>query len=613
MIYLKGILLGLVPIILYYLYVYGMLRLSNVTYMIKELKAREWIYIGIIFLASLGISSILLHQNDYIYYYDYCMHWTPAVSFAKRLFIDPQNILRQIWLSIGTSDYNHLMPLLYALPCRVFGIEYVDTVLVVQFFYMFPVYIVISIYINAVLKKLEIGKKSIPLYVLFVATIPLIENVLLRAILDPPVLMISTLILIMLLDYDYSEFNLKKNIMLAIGVLALVILRRHWAYWVVGLICYMFISFLFQINKLNYKSVIKNSLLSALFIGAICIVILLFPFRDFLMHSLRNYEGLYVAWNGSVSTKLQYVRKEFGILVEIAIISIPIIIWKLKKRSSFVINSLIMILVPSLIMSRSVIMHHSHFYLVIVQILLLIAVGLNCIIDSISKKNIQRIVGILMVIFFVFNYMNYAFFNFFGRIDNVVYNHLFKQNEHYQVLYRSDVDTIRNLVSDINKYTDSYETGVYVCAGSSNLNDSVLLAVNQPKEFRAVHNMLPISAVDLRDGFNTNFFDAGIVVVEDASYNLENNYTKNIYGVVWYLSDLLQDENSYLGKHFELLGTYELQNQSTAKIYHKISELEESDYIELMDFYDQLYPNNKNIFSERIQNYINEKNTKIVE
>lgn len=606
--YILGACVGVFPIVIYYLYVYGMLRIGNVLHMIKEMTRKEWIALFVICLFSVSVTSILLQQNNNIYYWDYCMHWTPAVSMSKLLFTNPMNIVKNVIYTIGHLDYNWAMPLLYALPCRIFGWEYSDTIIIAQVFYMFPVYVVISLYFNKILNMLGIGKKSVPLYTFFITLIPIIQNVFLKGFLDAPVLMISTLILIIVSDFDYSRVDIVKCVMIALGIITLLIFRRHWSYWCVGLVCYMIVACLFQIRN-NPKQVLKNAMISALIIGVICLFFLLVPFRDFLFRSLRNYEGIYTAWNGTFSVKKAKLIGAFGIFIEAFLICIPIIIGKLKKKSSILLPLCILIVLPTYLISRSVTMHDSHFYLIVVPILLIIIIGLNCVGELINSKRYRYIYGVFSVGFILLNYLNYAFWDFFSSFDGKIYNHLFRQTAHYEVLYRPDVNTLKTMVQDINMYVDEYDTPVYICAGSGNLNESLLLNVNQPESFLAISRFLNASAVDLRDGFKTSFFDAGIIVVEEPTPDLESNhYQKSIYGVIWYLSEQLRDDTSPLGRHYRLLKQYTLQNGTIGDIYLKESPIEKEDYESLMHFYDELYPENKDIFSERIRQYMDENN-----
>ena len=88
------------------------------------------------------------------------------------------------------------------------------------------------------------------------------------------------------------------------------------------------------------------------------------------------------------------------------------------------------------------------------------------------------------------------------------------------------------------------------------------------------------------------------------------HYQKSCYGTSWFISELLRDNSSQLGKHFQFVQQFNLDNGQKADVYRKITSLDYSDYIFMMDFYDKLYPEHKELFSDRIKEYMSEHNIK---
>ena len=607
MTYVAGFLIGIVPIILYYLYVYLALKTTDDLKVIKEMKFNERILLLILLLFSVGVSALLLQRNKYIYYWDYAMHWGPAVDMSKLLFEDPVFLIKNLWYTIGNNDYNWSMPLLYALPLRIFGMEYSTTIVLVHILYMFPTYIVISIYINKVLRYFGYGETSIFRYAFFVSLIPIVENVLLKGFLDPPVLMISTIILILVFNYDYCKVDVKKCLLVALGIVTLVIYRRHWMYWVLGLMVYMIIDASLQLKR-GYQDVIKGTIRSGLLIGGVSLFFMIVPFREYLNYSLRNYSGIYGAWNGTLFEKKEIFVHSFGILLEIMCVCIVLTLVKHKKKSLALIPFVGLVFIPILLMSKSVMMHDAHFYMIVVPMLLFIALGVNSGLRTISSAFWRRCLATLISLFFVINYLYYAFSDYLHVEQNKVLHYMFGRGDSYQTLFRDDLDTIKEMVSDINYYTNEYDTSVYICAGSDNLNQCLLQYAFEPETFQAIPRWIYSSDVDLRDGFNTGIFDAGLVVVESPIPDLSTNtYQQGIYGVIWYLSEQIRDSDSFLGRHYKLIEEYDLTNNSKGEIYVKVSDLELNDFEKLISFYNQLYPDNKDIFSQRIQEFVDEK------
>lgn len=609
-----GLLIAILPIILFYTYVFIVLKKSNVIYMLQELKASEWIIIVFIFFCSVSVSSILLQKNHYIYIWDYCMHWAPAINLTNTVFTTPKEALKYLANTIAYDDYNATEPLLYVIFIKIFGKEYSTVVKIVHIFYMCPAYICISLCINKFISLFGYGKKSITLYVGFAAVIPIIHNVILKGYLDSPVLIISTCIIMFISDIEYKSYNLKNNLIIAIGIMMLIVFRRHFAYWTIGLIFVLFTLFIFQffnVEKGRKLVLFRNFCLSMLTIGGFCILCLVFPLRHFLIHSLRNYTGMYVAWNGSIAEKFGVLKQSFGSLIIITAIVLPFSIIVSRKNIKYIISLLLLIMIPFIIMSRSVIMHDAHFYIIVVPILILFSLGVNAIVDLITIGIIKKIVVFLFITYSFITYLVYSFFWYFEGINNKLFTYLFKQNSHYQVLYRSDVESIKQLVKTINQLAEENNTDIYIAAASNELNRSLLAWADQPESFWSVPRMANSSQVDLRDGFYTTFFDCGIVVVQEPTPDLENNhYQKSCYGTSWFISELLRDNSSQLGKHFQFVQQFNLDNGQKADVYRKITSLDYSDYIFMMDFYDKLYPEHKELFSDRIKEYMSEHNIK---
>ena len=601
-----GLAIASSAVVLFYFYIYLVLKAGGVVSLLKGLNAAEWILIFSACLFSVAASSILLQKNHFIYYWDYGMHWVPSVDLANLLFSSPVQALRYIASSIANSDYNATEPLLYALFVKVFGKDYSSVVKTVQVFFMCPAYICISLCINKYIMLAGYGKKSVPLYTAFAVLIPVIQNVLLKAYLDAPVLLVSTSLLILVSDFQYESFSLKKACLVAVGIMILVIFRRHFAYWTIGFIFMFGVLFLFQV-KSNPKLVTRNFILSMAVIGGFCLLCFLFPFRAFLRHSLRNYSALYVAWNGTLGQKWMTVKESLGTLVLFAAVALPISIMKSKKTIRHILALLVLIFVPFCIMSKSVIMHDAHFYLGIVPILVILALGGNAFVLLWNKRIYKIASAALLTLYVCINYATYAFFWHFSNIHGKVFDFLFRQDRHYTVLYRSDIETIKLLVKRLNSLSDEYNEDVYIAAATDTLNSCILAWAYQPETFWSVSRMAPSSEVDLRDGFNVSFFDCGLVVVQEPTPDLEHNhYQKNCYAISWFISEQLRDKESPLGRHFQLVKRYDLENGQKGDVYRKVSDFELADYKFLIHFYDELYPENKEIFSERIKTYMKE-------
>ena len=103
--------------------------------------------------------------------------------------------------------------------------------------------------------------------------------------------------------------------------------------------------------------------------------------------------------------------------------------------------------------------------------------------------------------------------------------------------------------------------------------------------------------VDLRDGFPSEFLTAKYVVTTTPV----QTHLSSGQHVVTYLADCLHDSSNYLGRHFKKVYEVELDNNVTAEVYEKGSSFTEDDLIKLREYYNTLYPNDTELFADRIK------------
>lgn len=602
-----GLTFALSAIIIFYSYIYLALRYGGAKKYIEKISKREYIYISSIFLISSSFIAYMLGKNQFIYYWDCTMHWIPTVSMTQTMFVNPWGTLQTIVNTIGTTDYNWTMPLLYVLPAKIFGCSFSSVVLIVHVFYMCPAYFVLALAMKKQLSLMGSKEISIVWFIALVSLVPFLSAILLRGFLDPPVLMIAAVIIFLSSDFSYDRFDIKWATLMAIGIFSLVIFRRHWAYWVIGLIVSLGVLFLFQLKTDTWRKTFLNYVLNMSYIGLFCVLLLIFPFKSFLDRSLRDYSFIYSAWNASIYAKIENINNAFGNFLVFSLCVIPFLISKNKKIIKYIISNMILILLPIFIMMRVVQMHDAHFYMAMISVLTLFSYAVMGLLEKIKKQTGKVMLLILGSIYLGFNFLCCFRNSTFSIPDNMLTKVVFS-NYNYTPYYREDVAEIKKMVNDLNFAVEKYDTDCYICTGTHNLNSSILSLAYAPETLSAVNRLLSGSDVDIRDGFNTNFFDAGIVVIEEkVSQNGTN--TSGSYGVTQYLSEQIRNKSSFLGQHYKLLNQYSLQYEgtSTASIYLKISDFEKNDYKALIEFYDKLYPNNPELFSDRIEKYMQNK------
>jgi len=166
---------------------------------------------------------------------------------------------------------------------------------------------------------------------------------------------------------------------------------------------------------------------------------------------------------------------------------------------------------------------------------------------------------------------------------------------------RNDIETIRTIHRKIEKLVDENKNEksniVYCTASSEIINNDILnkaFAPNFSRKFIAF-----CSDVDLRDGFNKNFFDAEIILTATPP---QTHLVKG-QKVVTELNALFYSENDFR-KHYEKLDSFSLDKGVTATLWQKISPLTSQDIIMVKNIFEAIYPEYPGLFSERINEFL---------
>ena len=176
-------------------------------------------------------------------------------------------------------------------------------------------------------------------------------------------------------------------------------------------------------------------------------------------------------------------------------------------------------------------------------------------------------------------------------------------NFRYLPLIRNDIDELKIFIAELNQISEDGRK-IYFAASSELYNYTVLQKSYMPEKLVAMPNLILTADVDLRDGFNTEFFDADIVIVPTT---LQTHLRPQDQSVVCKISELVT--SMPLARHFKfvkeisLYPTNKASNCVTLKVYEKISPYEKSDIDLVENFFVNLYPNNPDLFKNRFEQY----------
>lgn len=207
------------------------------------------------------------------------------------------------------------------------------------------------------------------------------------------------------------------------------------------------------------------------------------------------------------------------------------------------------------------------------------------------KSHLKRGLVIVCAGFMFFNFVKAFTKDFSSKSHRLLFS------ERHTPLQRNDLKQIDSLIAKLNELTKNTDDYIYTLASGSILNADILRKAHMPNINNAVPQMYDTHDIDLRDGFPSNFLKAEYIVTTDPI----QTHLSTGQEVIRYLANEIQEEDSYIGRHFICEYQFKLDDGIVAKIYHKITDFTEIDLQEMRNYYTGLYPEYHSLFTDRIQ------------
>ena len=163
----------------------------------------------------------------------------------------------------------------------------------------------------------------------------------------------------------------------------------------------------------------------------------------------------------------------------------------------------------------------------------------------------------------------------------------------------ADYDQKRDLVALLAKSCGEGER-VYFAAASSGLNSTLVQSVRRIDRIDAGFDVL-MSDVDLRDGFNTSFFDAEYVVTSDP---VQIHMKEENERVVSTLNSLVRNGSGYVGSHYEVVESFDFSDGVEVTVHRRTSDFTDSEVHRLQSVFDGFYPDKPELFHDRFEDYL---------
>ena len=546
--------------------------------------------------AVIHISS----KNSGIYAWDSGGYWVWSYQHTDKLFSAPNDAMQDLGESIIQSDYNLILPTVISLPMKIFGNTFLRFACINYILFFVPAMFVLLCLFMKISDKSKNQNRAFLVSILSLASLSVPLICILQGYIDVAILIPITLIFAITLSYNPLKSvrgQIGKGLMIGTLLAVTFLFRRYAAFFVVGYAITMVVYCVYMLI-INRKDKKIKDMVRSVFLNALCVIIppaiiLLGFFSGLIFRILgENYAELYSAYSDTFTNKVLGVILHFGIIIILLAVIGAVVSFVKKKNQKIAFFALFSFITIAILFFRVQRMDGHHIYTITPQILILLFLSLSYLF-SIKKKLIIKVLCVILLAI--------------GSLS-CLSSHVFKLTKpvsaafqlHYEnVLHRDDIETIHTLRDYLNGIKRDNKM-IYVLSSSVYFNSDTLMVMERPAKDNAVDGLVKSHDVDLRDGFPANvFFDSNIIVTTNpvGTHLLEGSQQ-----VITYLAEQIQDSNSYIGMHYTKDPLeFQIINGYTVYIYYLTSDYTAEDYDKLRDYYDNLYPEQKEIFKNRIE------------
>lgn len=586
--------------IIYFLISYFVIKTTKIIDVIKKITLREMIIIFIMGSCSiLVVYALMMREHEFIYYWDYAGYYKMTLGQIVNFHTSPINTLGWIYNSLA-NEYNLTIPSILAFPLYILGENYSTYVILNHSLFVIPTCFVYTILIENISYKFSF-KYKIPIHYVFCFF--LISSSFyvptLNGYADATCIYYISLAYLFLFSNKFEEYNKRDTVILAILLVTLLIMRRAYAFWIVGygltLIIYI-IGYTLSFNE-NRKHIFTVLLKKVIFIVTISFIFLICFFSKFFISAVNMNIGVsYSAWDVFNNyEKFITTIKYYGTSIVVIFIILCIIQWRSKTKNisiSIMIPNILIIILMCTIGTFGV---HT-YYQFSGQLIFLIVLGLLNIYNYKFFKS--KVIYAIIFVYFI-NILN--FMNSINILeDNKLYNFMFT-NQVFYPKKTEGINTIKAMASDLAELSKNKKR-IYVLASSHKINDDIIRNSNLPNKVDGLDLLSYTAHADLRDGFPLDFLESEyIVVASPVQYHIIPDGQR----VIGILSNEMLKEKTKISDNFTKIKSYSLESDDNIKIYiyKKISDFSEEDLNFLINTFDLYYSDYPDLFRNRIEKY----------
>jgi hypothetical protein len=550
-------------------------------------------------------------REKYIYFWDWANYFTFFIELGQKITHTPLKAIDSVFVSIRKADYNlsgvvPLMPF-YLL----FGSGRMSYITAITVMYVVPAVLIFPSLIRTISRSHEHGK-DLTHYALLTLTMVLLPQIwapVFLGYIDVAGLALIFLILIFYFRKDLPARSTKELIALGVMLALLVILRRWYAYWVVGFFTAMIVDEAIRIVRADEKrgtarTAVRNIMIVA---GAALVSLVAFATHVTIRMATTNYADIYSADRSTegLSAQLQAFSNYFGWMVlGFAVLgaAVSFSIARLRRRAAFL---LVIFVTAFALFLRTQDLDYHHYYWVLSIVIVFVGVFLQET-YGLLRSLAYRMAFVVLIV--VLSGANFAAVFVPDALPPFPLSAALSKSRLYPKS-RDDLNQIRALLLGLNDELNQQQDPdgkVYVLSSSVTLNSSLLqnAAESFEPELRFLRKrILNAANVDKRDGFPFQIYTASFVVVTNPpGYHLAHSDQR----VVGLLAEYLLS-GRYFGAAFSRQpGVFTFSDGSEAYIYRKHREFKAEELTQVSDIFVKYYPEHRHLFEitpEKIREY----------
>lgn len=536
-------------------------------------------------------------QERYIYFWDYATYHTVYRDLGKAFEGSLAYALRTIGGSVRHFDYNHLAPSFLMPFYFVFGSGRLAYILSVTVAFALPAIVLFVLLIE----KLTVPHSSattgnrIGITIISIAVLALMPQFwvpVLDGYVDVVGVNVIFLILLLYLRTPLVDQRIPTLIVIGVCLSGLIILRRWYAYWIVGFILAVSVQAAWETlrayPRLPHVYVALRNVLVIGLTALICFFTVATPIAVRMV--VTDYGDLYSAYKQSESLPehVERLYAHFGpIVLLLAALGAVTLAFSARRRPWAVLLGVTCI-VSFVLFTNVQDMGYHHYYSILPILAIFIAVFLVEIYARFTAAAARIAVVATLIALSVSSFLvvlSPAVQRSMSRIQFA-----FPQLRSFPKT-RDDLAEFHRMLLVLDELTRDSMTRVYVLASGWTLNSSLVkngCYAFEPALHALDKRIMYSNDVDKRDGFPYQFLEAKYIVLTDpVSYHLAPNDQR----IIGELSRLITDEQA-LGRSYRKLDfEFALDNGIKAYIYEKWKAFDAEEIESTSAVFMRFYPN----------------------